>query len=84
MFLGGLPLSNRRQPDSRAGAAFRFQSLFSFGIGVAALGALVAGQLPGWLRHLPQGFTRAITRPAGSRSSLLVAQQLFRSYPYSD
>jgi MFS family permease len=35
---------------------FAFSLMFSFGIGLAALGALVAGQLPGWLRHLPQGF----------------------------
>jgi hypothetical protein len=27
--------------------------MFSSGIGIAALGALVAGQLPTWLRHLP-------------------------------
>jgi MFS family permease len=33
-----------------------FSLMFSFGIGLAALGALAAGQLPGWLRHLPQGF----------------------------
>ena len=36
---------------------FAFSLMFSSGIGVAALGALVAGQLPGWLRHLPQSFT---------------------------
>jgi MFS family permease len=36
---------------------FAFSLMFSFGIGLAALGALVAGQLPGWLRHLPQAFT---------------------------
>jgi MFS family permease len=36
---------------------FAFSLIFSSGIGVAALGALVAGQLPGWLRHLPQSFT---------------------------
>ncbi len=55
MFLGGLSLSRRRQPDSRAGAPIRFQShvLLRASV-VAALGALVAGQLPGWLRHLPQ------------------------------
>jgi MFS family permease len=35
---------------------FAFSLMFSSGIGVAALGALVAGQLPGWLRHLPQPF----------------------------
>jgi MFS family permease len=38
---------------------FAFSLMFSSGIGVAALGALVAGQLPGWLRHLPQSFTAA-------------------------
>jgi hypothetical protein len=31
---------------------FAFSLVFSSGIGVAALGALVAGQLPGWFRHL--------------------------------
>src|ERR1700741_135365 len=36
---------------------FAFSLMFSSGIGVAALGALVAGQLPGWLHHLPQSFT---------------------------
>jgi MFS family permease len=36
-----------------------FSLMFSSGIGIAALGALVAGQLPGWLRHLPQSFTAA-------------------------
>jgi MFS family permease len=36
---------------------FAFSLMFSSGIGVAALGALVAGQLPGWLRHVPQSFT---------------------------
>ena len=40
---------------------FAFSLMFSFGIGLAALGALAAGQLPGWFRHLPQGFAaRAI------------------------
>ncbi len=34
-----------------------FSLMFSSGIGVAALGALAAGQLPGWLRHFPQPFT---------------------------
>jgi predicted MFS family arabinose efflux permease len=32
---------------------FAFSLMFSSGIGIAALGALVAGQLPTWLRHLP-------------------------------
>jgi hypothetical protein len=32
---------------------FAFSLIFSSGIGVASLGALVAGQLPGWFRHLP-------------------------------
>jgi MFS family permease len=32
---------------------FAFSLMFSSGIGIAALGALVAGQLPAWLRHLP-------------------------------
>jgi MFS family permease len=32
---------------------FAFSLVFSSGIGVAALAALVAGQLPGWFRHLP-------------------------------
>jgi MFS family permease len=36
---------------------FAFSLMFSSGIGVAALGALIAGQLPGWLRHLPHPFT---------------------------
>jgi len=36
---------------------FAFSLMFSSGIGVAALGALVGGQLPGWLHHLPQSFT---------------------------
>ena len=36
---------------------FAFSLMFSSGIGVAALGALVAGQLPGWLRHFSQSFT---------------------------
>ena len=31
--------------------------MFSSGIGIAALGALVAGQLPGWLRHLSDSIT---------------------------
>jgi MFS family permease len=35
---------------------FAFSLMFSSGIGVAALGALVAGQLPGWLRHFSQSF----------------------------
>lgn len=35
---------------------FAFSLMFSSGIGVAALGALVAGQLPGWLRHLSHPF----------------------------
>jgi MFS family permease len=34
-----------------------FSLVFSSGIGVAALGALVAGQLPGWFRHLPHELT---------------------------
>jgi MFS family permease len=33
---------------------FAFSLMFSSGIGIAALGALAAGQLPTWLRHLPQ------------------------------
>jgi MFS family permease len=32
---------------------FAFSLVFSSGIGVAAFAALVAGQLPGWFRHLP-------------------------------
>ncbi len=32
---------------------FAFSLMFSSGIGIAAFGALVAGQLPTWLRHLP-------------------------------
>ena len=32
---------------------FAFSLMFSSGIGIAALGALAAGQLPTWLRHLP-------------------------------
>ena len=36
---------------------FAFSLMFSSGIGVAALGALVAGQLPGWFRHLPHQLT---------------------------
>jgi MFS family permease len=32
---------------------FAFSLMFSSGIGIAALGALVAGQLPAWLLHLP-------------------------------
>jgi MFS family permease len=32
---------------------FAFSLMFSSGIGIAALGALVAGQLPTWLQHLP-------------------------------
>jgi hypothetical protein len=36
---------------------FAFSLIFSSGIGVAALGALVAGQLPGWLRQLPHTLT---------------------------
>jgi len=32
---------------------FAFSLMFSSGVGIAALGALVAGQLPGWLLHLP-------------------------------
>jgi predicted MFS family arabinose efflux permease len=31
---------------------FAFSLMFSSGIGIAALGALVAGQLPTWLRHV--------------------------------
>jgi MFS family permease len=36
---------------------FAFSLMFSSGIGIAALGALVAGQLPTWLRHLPHPVT---------------------------
>jgi MFS family permease len=36
---------------------FAFSLMFSSGIGVAALGGLVAGQLPGWLRYLPHSLT---------------------------
>jgi MFS family permease len=36
---------------------FAFSLVFSSGIGIAALGALVAGQLPGWLRHLSGSMT---------------------------
>ncbi len=36
---------------------FAFSLIFSSGIGIAALGALVAGQLPGWFRHLPHSLT---------------------------
>ena len=36
---------------------FAFSLVFSSGIGIAALGALVAGQLPGWLRHLSDSIT---------------------------
>jgi MFS family permease len=36
---------------------FAFSLMFSSGIGVAALGALVAGQLPGWFRHYSHSFT---------------------------
>ena len=36
---------------------FAFSLMFASGIGVAALGALVGGQLPGWLRHLAHPFT---------------------------
>jgi predicted MFS family arabinose efflux permease len=32
---------------------FAFSLMFSSGIGIAAIGALVAGQLPTWLSHLP-------------------------------
>lgn len=32
---------------------FAFSLVFSSGVGIAALGALVAGQLPGWFLHLP-------------------------------
>jgi predicted MFS family arabinose efflux permease len=35
---------------------FAFSLMFSSGIGIAAFGALVAGQLPTWLRHLPHPF----------------------------
>ena len=36
---------------------FAFSLIFSSGIGVAAFGALVAGQLPGWFRLLPHALT---------------------------
>jgi predicted MFS family arabinose efflux permease len=45
---------------------FAFSLVFSSGIGIAALGALVAGQLPGWLRH----FTDSITATQASRWTL--------------
>ena len=45
---------------------FAFSLVFSSGIGIAALGALVAGQLPGWLRHL----TDSITATQASRWTL--------------
>jgi MFS family permease len=45
---------------------FAFSLVFSSGIGIAALGALVAGQLPGWLRH----FTGSITATQASRWTL--------------
>jgi MFS family permease len=50
---------------------FAFSLMFSFGIGVAALGALVAGQLPGWLRQLPPTFTSGpFTATQASRLTL--------------
>jgi MFS family permease len=53
---------------------FAFSLMFSFGIGVAALGALVAGQLPGWLSHLPQVFRwKPITASGASRLTLAFA-----------
>jgi MFS family permease len=36
---------------------FAFSLMFSSGIAIAALGAMVAGQLPGWLRHLSHSTT---------------------------
>jgi MFS family permease len=36
---------------------FAFSLVFSSGIGVAALAALVAGQLPGWFRQLPHALS---------------------------
>jgi Major Facilitator Superfamily len=38
---------------------FAFSLMFSSGIAIAALGALVAGQLPGWLRQLVPSITQA-------------------------
>lgn len=48
---------------------FAFSLVFSSGIGIAAFGALVAGQLPGWLRHL----ARTITATQAGRWTLVFA-----------
>jgi MFS family permease len=48
---------------------FAFSLMFSSGIVVAALGALVAGQFPGWLRHAPH----SITSNQASRITLQIA-----------
>jgi MFS family permease len=48
---------------------FAFSLMFSSGIAIAALGALVAGQLPGWLRLLPL----SITPIQASRVTLQIA-----------
>jgi Major Facilitator Superfamily len=50
---------------------FAFSLIFSSGIGVAAFGALVAGQLPGWFRLLPHALTAIqVTAVQASRLTL--------------
>ena len=49
---------------------FAFSLMFSSGIGIAALGALAAGQLPTWLRHLPHPAAAVLATRQATRLTL--------------
>ena len=49
---------------------FAFSLMFSSGIGIAALGALAAGQLPTWLRHLPHPAAAVLATRHATRLTL--------------
>ena len=51
---------------------FAFSLMFSSGIAMAALGALVAGQLPGWLRYLPQASRVALELACGAAAVAII------------
>jgi MFS family permease len=50
---------------------FAFSLMFASGIGIAGLGSLVGGRLPGWLRELPTH--ASLSLPHAHRAALLIA-----------